>query len=166
VKFQRYLVVGIPLAGVSTLLALLMAGFWPFGSSGTNQNIAIEHAWSKGAVAAGQALPVFLTINNPQGEGDRILSIQSPLATSAVIKRIDSDGALLRATLVDTLEVKSGQRLNLRPGEYQISLMSVTKNIQPGDRIPLTLRFERAGNIEVRVLVENIFEPEHAEHRG
>lgn len=165
-KFQTYLAIGMPLISISVLGTLLLINGLPYGEKAANRKIAVEHAWSKGAVAEGKALPVFLTINNTQREADRIVSVQSPLAISGVIKRIESDGALLRATQIDTLEVKSGERFSLRPSEYQISLISVTKNIQPGDRIPLTLRFEKAGNIEVKVVVESIGEPAHSEHGG
>jgi hypothetical protein len=47
-------------------------------------------------------------------------------------------------------------RLALQPGGYHVMLGDLKRPLQAGDSFPLTLVFEKAGSIEVNVVVESM----------
>lgn len=155
---------GLMISGCGILAIVALIVRLPFVPPADTRQIAVEHAWAKGTASIGQTLPIFLTIRNGSPDGDRLVGVRSPAASSAIVKKLERDGAFLRATPIAVVEVQSGQRLNLRQAEYQISLLAMIRSVRPGDQIPVILQFERAGEIEVKVVVENIGEPDHAEH--
>jgi len=43
--------------------------------------------------------------------------------------------------------------VELKPGSYHIMLIGLKQDLKPGDRIEITLRFEKAGEIKVNAPV-------------
>lgn len=60
-----------------------------------------------------------------------------------------SSGPMMGMQKVDRVEIPAGGRLELKPGSYHIMLIGLTQDLKVGDRIEITLRFEKAGEITV-----------------
>ncbi len=52
----------------------------------------------------------------------------------------------------------------LRPGGLHVMLIDLTAPLQPGQTIPLTLRFEKAGEVTVQVAVRPAGASGHGQH--
>jgi copper(I)-binding protein len=154
------------LAGVSVLGAAAFYGASfihpePVAKVGS---LSIMHPWARGGARAGQQLPVYATFKNDGLTGDRLVSADSPIAARAIVKELDLRGGFVTARELGDLILPAQSRQTLRPGQSQITLDGVKTNIQPGDSVPLILRFDRAGTLKVMVTVENSGQPDHAEH--
>ena len=55
--------------------------------------------------------------------------------------------------LVDGLEIPAGGEVTLKPGGYHVMFMQLKDQLQPDAKKKVTLRFEKAGEIEVEFLV-------------
>jgi copper(I)-binding protein len=154
------------LAGVSVLgaAAFYGASFIHPEPAATSGFVSIIHPWARGGARMGQQLPVHVTFANGGQVQDRLVSAESPLAERVIIKELELRGGFVTARELDDLILPAQSRQTLRPGQSQITLDSVKTHVQPGDSVPLTLRFERAGTLKVLVTVENIGQPDHAEH--
>jgi copper(I)-binding protein len=161
--------------GPSTLLRLgavaVIGGFAIYGVSFIHPEpvakvgpVSIAHPWAKGGARVGQQLPVYATFSNAALTADRLISATSTIADRAIIKELDMRGGFVAARELDALKLPAQSRQTLRPGQSQITLDGVKMAIGPGDRVPLTLHFERAGIVKVMVDVENIGQPDHPEH--
>jgi copper(I)-binding protein len=126
--------------------------------------VSIIHPWARGSARPGQQLPVYVTFANTGQVQDRLLSAESPLAERVLIKELDLRGGLLSARQLDALVLPPQSRQTLRPGQSQMTLDGMKALINPGDGVPLILRFERAGVMTVTVNVENLGQPDHPEH--
>ena len=96
-------------------------------------------------------VPVSLSIQNHGEEDDRLLSAGSPSARCVVIHRTRLVSG--RPELVPVpggLVIPAGAALTLEPGGNHLSLIGLRADLVQGETFPLTLRFDRAG--EVRVL--------------
>lgn len=133
----------------------------PAGKAGA---ISVTHPWARGGARAGQQLPVHATFENAGSSGDRLISAASPMAERTIIKELDRRGGLISPRELDGWSLPPLSRQTLRPGEAQITLDRVKMGIAPGDRVPITLQFERAGIVTVMVMVENVGQPDHTEH--
>lgn len=97
---------------------------------------------------------VYLTISNGGTEPDRLLGGVADVARIIEIHDMAIEGGVMRMTpLVDGLEIPAGDSVSLEPQGYHVMLIDLTRDLRPGDRFDLTLRFERAGEVVVPVTV-------------
>lgn len=138
-----------------TLLAALPAAFaLPAAAHDyTAGDIAIGHPWTRaaGANATGAG---FMTLRNTGTQPDRLVSAASPIARHIELHTHVRDGDVMRMRPVESVPVPAGQSVELRPGGYHLMMMGLTAPLQQGARVPVTLRFERAGEVQVELSVE------------
>ncbi len=95
-------------------------------------------------------------IRNTGAEPDRLIGASTPVARAVEIHRsaVDADN-VMRMRRVDAIELPPNVEVRLRHGgEYHLMLIDVKQPLKNGDRFPMTLRFERAGEREVMVWVQ------------
>lgn len=98
----------------------------------------------------------FKALHNEGREADQLLGASTPVAAAVEIHRMELDGDRMRMRRVESLALPAGTRLSLRPGEpgHHLMLLGLKRPLQVGDKLPLTLRFARAGTLTVEVWVE------------
>ena len=60
-----------------------------------------------------------------------------------------SSGGMMGMQKVDRVEVPAGGKLELKPGSYHIMLIGLNQELKVGDKIDITLKFEKAGDVKV-----------------
>jgi periplasmic copper chaperone A len=137
----RWLAFLIPLA------ALLMAPPALAAAPG----IQVEKAWAR--AAPGSAGVAYFAISNSDLAADRLTGASTPVAAAAEMHVMVMDGAVMQMRPVDAVDVRPGERVEFKPGGLHLMLLGLKNPLKQGDRFPLTLEFEKAGKIEVEVLV-------------
>ena len=112
-------------------------------------HIVIEAPWGV-SMKEGEII-VFMTIHNGGDESDTITGISSDMAETATIARFD--GPMLNPEDVESLETPMGEATNLDQDGYHLVLTDLTGEIESGDTVPVTLRFEDMGELKVDVSV-------------
>jgi len=98
----------------------------------------------------------YLSIENKGSHSDKLLSVSSPIAASAEVHNTIMDGNIMRMREVSELEVQPSARVVMTPGDgYHIMLVGLKKALVPGQKIPLSLRFEKAGKLEIEAVVDS-----------
>lgn len=93
---------------------------------------------------------VYLTVENPGAAADRLVAVETPAARVAETHESVADGDVMRMVAhPEGFEIPAGGTLELAPGGKHIMLIEPAPGI--GDEVALTLRFERAGPIEITV---------------
>lgn len=147
------------LLATASLLAALPAAAQEYRAG----DIVIEQPWSRaaGANATGAG---FLTIRNTGAAPDRLLSASSPIAGRVELHTMSMDGGVMRMRPVEIIPVPAGGTVQLAPGGLHIMLVGLAQPLVQGGRAPLTLRFERAGEVRVELAVQaaGARAPQHA----
>jgi periplasmic copper chaperone A len=130
--------------------ALVLAGACSAAGGGSG-GVEVSDAW---AAQADQVAAVYLTIDNG-GEDDRLVAASSDAADDVSLMGhggADASAHTAAEAPVD-LPVPSGTT-ELGPGGTHVMLDGLDGPLRPGDRVPLTLRFERAGprTVDVEIL--------------
>jgi copper(I)-binding protein len=97
------------------------------------------------AGTVGVTSAVYLVIHNRGSEVDRLIAARSPVAVAVELHRTTMEGGMMTMTPVAAIEAPAGGRVELKPGGPHIMLIGLTRALAPGDRVPLTLEFERSG---------------------
>jgi hypothetical protein len=127
-------------------------------------DLAVQQPWTRaagqGATGAG-----FMAISNRGGAADRLLSASSPAARAIELHSMVRDGEVMRMRPVEAVEIRAGQTVTLRPGGLHLMLIGLSQPLRQGETVPVTLRFERAGEVQVALPVQAAGAREPAPHR-
>jgi len=123
-------------------------------------DIHIMKPWSRPLPAVSVNGAAYMTLMNKGDSPDTLLSVSTPAAKKAEVHNHIMEGGLMKMRPVAALDIAPGGAAVLQPGGYHVMLMGLTKPLVEGQSFPLTLNFERAGSIEVKVM---IFVPEESE---
>jgi len=116
-------------------------------------DIHIMKPWSRPLPAVSVNGAAYMTFMNKGDATDRLLSISTPAAKKAEIHNHTMEGGLMKMRPVGALDITPGDGTVLQPGGLHIMLMGLTEPLVEGQSFPLTLNFERAGSIEVKVMI-------------
>ncbi len=116
--------------------------------------IEIGNAWARASMAAARTGGGFFTLANNGAAPDRLIAASSPAAERVEIHAIKVVGSDLRMReLADGLAVAPGITLTLKPRGYHLMLLDLKAPLEQGGRVPVTLTFEKAGNIDIELVV-------------
>ncbi len=116
--------------------------------------LEITEAWTRQAPAGQDAVAGYLVIRNTGAETDRLLSAWSPVAEAIELRELTSPpqgsaGSPQPRRAMDGLLVPGSGTLRLEPDGAYIAFIRPKQAFELGDRVPVTLRFERAGTVSV-----------------
>ena len=116
-------------------------------------DLSITQPWSRAAGANGTGAG-FLTIRNAGSQEDRLVSASSPAARTVELHTHIRDGEVMRMRpIAGGIVVPAGQTVTLQPGGLHVMLIGLTEALRQGGEVPLTLRFEKAGEAQVMLHV-------------
>jgi copper(I)-binding protein len=120
-------------------------------------DLVIDHAWSRATPGGAQVGAGYLTIENRGATPDKLIGASTPTAAKAVIHEMAMDnGVMTMRPVQGGLSIPPGQSITLAPGGYHIMLMELKAPFKEGDKVPLTLQFEKAGTVDVMLDVQAI----------
>ena len=88
------------------------------------------------------------------GAPDRVVSASSPVAERVELHETIRDGDVMRMREVEAIELPAGQTVELKPGGLHLMLMGLKAPLKAGETVPVTLKFEKAGDVTVQLNVE------------
>jgi periplasmic copper chaperone A len=117
--------------------------------------LKIDHPWSRPTPPGAPTAAGFLAITNTGMAPDRFLGGSSPVVDHIEVHQMSLIGGVMRMRpLADGLELAPGATVRLAPGGFHLMLIGPKQAFRIGDRIPATLRFARAGRIQVEFEVQ------------
>jgi copper(I)-binding protein len=133
--------------GAALLLVPAMAGAQQPG-------VTVEAPWTRAAGQGGTGAG-FMTLRNAGAQADRLVSARAAIARAVELHSHTNDNGVMRMRPVPAIEVPAGGEALLRPGSFHLMLIGLQAPLRQGERIPVTLVFERAGEVAVELSVES-----------
>ena len=147
----------------STLLVALAAATLALPAMA--QEIHILDTYARSASPTAQTGAAFMLIENIGDADDRLIGANSPVAQMAQIHTHREEGGVMKMVHVeDGLPVPAGETLFLERGGNHIMFMGLTESFEQGKTVPLTLVFEKSGEITLDIPVDLTRKP--AESHG
>jgi hypothetical protein len=137
----------IPLA-LAAAAALAQAHDYTAGA------LHIAHPWARATAQGQRTGGAYLAIDN-HGTADRLLSVRGEVAEALQLHSMTLKDNVMHMREVDAVDVPAGGKVTLEPGGLHIMLVGLKAPLAAGSSFPLTLKFEKAGEVKVEVKVES-----------
>ena len=141
----------------SVVIALAVAVGFCAAAAGQSVNppsIEIVSPWARASAGAARDGVVYLTIVNKGATDDGLVSVSTPVARKTELHETVTESGVTKMRSVPAVEVKAGGKAVLKPGGYMIMLFDLANPLKVGQTFPMTLAFEKAGEVAVAVKVE------------
>lgn len=125
----------------------------------------VSDAWIAEAPPGARHNAAYLSLRNGN-RADTLLAVESPVAEVAELHAMQEAGGLLRMRQESSLALAPGAWVQMAPGGRHIMLINMKRSLRVGERVPLRLRFRRAGVISVEAEVRPLPVDDGADHAG
>lgn len=117
--------------------------------------LRIEHPWARATPGRIKTAAVYLELWNDGATPDRLVRIETPVAAGATLHRTETTGGVARMSAVADFAVGPGDAAVLSPQTgHHIMFEGLKQPLKQGERVPMTLTFEKAGAVTIEVAVE------------
>lgn len=125
-----------------------------FAHGVTAGDLKIGHPWARPTVQGQPTGGGFLKIENTGKTADRLLSATAPVGSHLELHTMSMEGDVMRMRQVDGIDIPAGATVELKPGAFHVMFMGLKAPLKEGDKFPVTLKFQKAGEVKVEVWVE------------
>jgi len=134
-------------------------------------DIVITQAWSRATPNGAKIAGGYLTIENKGAAPDRLVGGSGEIAGKVEIHEMAmNNGVMTMRPLDKGLAIEPGKTVKFAPGGYHLMLMDLKGPFKQGDKVPLTLEFEKAGKVTLSLDVQGVGAQapahDHMDHSG
>ena len=117
--------------------------------------ITVQDAYARSASPTAKTGAAFMQIVN-DGEDDRLIGAASPAANVVQLHtHVESgDGVMQMKHVEEGFDMPAGSTLSMERGGKHVMMMGLTAPLAQGDIVPITLTFEKAGDMTIDVPVD------------
>jgi copper(I)-binding protein len=120
-------------------------------------DLVIKQAWSRATPGGAKIAGGYLTIANKGAAADRLIGGSADVAGKLEIHEMTmNNGVMTMRPLAKGLVIEPGNTAKLAPGGYHLMLMDLKGPLKQGDKLPVTLEFEKAGKVKVAFDVQGV----------
>jgi copper(I)-binding protein len=120
-------------------------------------DLVITQAWSRATPGGAKIGGGYLTIENKGAAPDRLIGVAGEVAGKIEVHEMAmKDGVMTMRPLDKGLTIEPGKTVKLAPGGYHLMMFDLKSPLKQGDKVPVTLEFEKAGKVTVSLDVQGI----------
>ena len=120
-------------------------------------DLVITQAWSRATPGGAKIGGGYLTIENKGSAPDRLIGGSADVASKVQVHEMAmKNGVMTMRPLDNGLTIEPGKTVKLAPGGYHLMLFDLKSPLKQGDKLPVTLEFEKAGKVKLSFDVEGI----------
>lgn len=117
--------------------------------------IRLTGAWSRPSTAEVPRSAVYLKLENHGAQADRLVAASSPAAARVELHESFTEGGMMHMRKIEGIDVPPHGAAELKPGGLHIMLLAVKSPLQAGKAIPVTLRFQKGGEVTLTVPIKH-----------
>ncbi len=111
--------------------------------------LTLTDLWSRATPPKAPTAAGYLTIANTGGEADRLIAAATPLAGKGELHIMEvKDGVMSMHPIEGGIEIPAGGSVTLAPGGLHLMFVGLKQPLIEGEKLPVTLTFEKAGSVE------------------
>ena len=120
-------------------------------------DLVITQAWSRATPGGAKVAGGYLTIENKGSTADRLIGGSADIADKVQVHEMaTSNGVMTMRQLDNGLTIEPGKTVKLAPGGYHLMMFDLKGPLKQGDKLPVTLEFEKAGKVKLSLDVQGV----------
>jgi hypothetical protein len=135
--------------GLAAAFILAFASLASPAICGDAIGVAVPKAWARASPGGATIGAAYVEIRNSGEAADKLVGVATPAAGRAEIHTHLMDNGVMRMRKLDALELAPGTSVAMGPGGHHLMLFDLKSPLKAGDKLPLTLTFEKAGTIQI-----------------
>ena len=130
-------------------------------------SLEIKHPWSRATPKGASVAGGYMTLINNGSTPDRLVGGTNENATKFEMHEMKMDNGVMKMrSLPKGIEIKPGEKVELKPGSYHLMFVGLKQPFEKGKRVKGTLQFEKAGTVDVEYVVEAVGGTPAMDHGG
>ena len=137
-------------------------------SAFASETIMVKDAYARSATKNAKTGAAFMMVMNHGAEDDRLVDVKSDIAARVELHthKENADGVMQMLHVEEGFAIPAGEMHSLARGGDHVMFMGLKAPFEQGDMIPVTLVFEKAGEVQIEVQVDLERKPEDGAHGG
>jgi periplasmic copper chaperone A len=120
-------------------------------------DLVITQAWSRATPGGAKTGSGYLTIENKGSTPDRLINGSADVAGKVEVHEMTMNNGVMKMRPLDQgLTIEPGKTVKLAPGGYHLMLLDLKNPLKRGDKVPVTLEFEKAGKVKLSFDVQGV----------
>lgn len=115
--------------------------------------VQIEKPWARATAPGATIAGGYMVIRNQGTAGDRLVSASSPAAAKVGLHVSTNDNGVMKMREVPGYDVPAKGAFELKPGGAHLMFMDIKRPFKEGEKVPVTLKFEKAGEVKAEFQV-------------
>jgi len=129
------------------LLSILLVAF------PVQAQMQIEKPWARATAPGANVAGGYMVIRNTGAAVDRLVSASSPAAAKVELHVHINDNGVMKMREVPGYDVPAKGAFELKPGGAHLMFMDLKRPFKEGDKLPVKLKFEKAGEVSAEFQV-------------
>lgn len=155
----------------TAFLALMVSSSASAGDAGmaTHGDLMIHDGWARASIGKAPNSAAYMTLMTRGETTDKLVAVETPAADRAELHHHVLEDGIAKMRQIEAIEIAPGEPATLEPGGLHIMLMGLTAKLEEGASLPLTLTFEKAGDITLEVPIKGLKaggRPSHSHNHG
>ena len=117
----------------------------------TDSKPAVTGIWSRAMPPSAPTGAVYFVLTNPGTAADKLIGVQTPRAEKAELHTHVHKGEVMSMEQIESVELAAGAEVTFEPGGNHVMLFKLNEPLVAGQHFPITLIFEKAGEVTVDV---------------
>jgi copper(I)-binding protein len=128
-------------------------------------DLTIKHSWARATAKSAKTSAAYFMISNAGSTDDKLINVKSNQAKKTETHLSSMKDGMMKMARVDGISIPAGGKAELKPGSYHIMFMGIKAPFVEKTSFPLTLIFEKAGEITIDVPVKKGRGMKHKKHK-
>jgi periplasmic copper chaperone A len=117
-------------------------------------DIHIGKPWARATAPTAQVGGGFLSLMNHGKTGDALIAAKAGVSEKVELHTHSMEGGVMKMREVPRIDIPAGKSVELKPGSFHIMFINLKAPLKQGETIPVTLVFEKAGEVKVDMQVD------------
>jgi copper(I)-binding protein len=154
------------------MLKLLTAFIFLLAAVAAHAQVEVSDAWARATGQGQKTTGVFMNLTAKKAT--RLVGVKTDLTSTAEVHEMKMEKDVMKMQAVKALDLPAGKTVALKPGSYHVMLMDLSKPLDEGSPVVLTLLFEDAAGVKTQQEVNAVAKkmamggkdkPQHGEHK-
>ncbi|MEW6687467.1 MAG: copper chaperone PCu(A)C [Pseudomonadota bacterium] len=115
--------------------------------------IQIDKPWARATAPGAKVAGGYMIIRNQGAAAERLVGASSPAAARVEMHVHVNEGGVMKMREVPGYDVPAKGSFELKPGGAHLMFMDVRRPFKEGEKVPVKLRFEKAGEVNAEFQV-------------